>query len=186
MQDVQDAIARIPPEAWPFIDLLFRITIALVAIWLVLGIVAYWRRKAYNLTIASTARKNRKGQPDFLKVDRKARAAAIDRGEAHEAFLDEREREEALAALTAARDPIGWSQRIAGLAAFVMSLFTLASVLLGAFANVSKMGETLQAVSSIERITTIISRHWIASLVMLFVIVWHVYKYFSDRKWQEA
>jgi len=186
MQDVQDAIGKLPPEAWPFIDLLFKITVALIAIWLVLAIVAWWRRRAYNLTIASTAKRNRKGQPDFLKVDRKAREAAIERGEAHEEFLDERDRQDAAAALLAAGDPISWAQRILGIGAFVMSLVTLGSTILGAFMNVSKMGETLQKMPSGERLVTIISKHWLVSLVMLVVIAWHIYHYFTHRKWKEA
>jgi len=186
MQDMQDAIDRIPPEAWPFIDLLFRITIALVVVWLVLAIFAWWRRRAYNLTIAATARKTRKGQPDFLKVDRKAREAAIARGAAHEDVLEAREREEALAALRAAKDPIGWTQRIVGIGAFIMSIITLGSTILGAFINVSKMGEGLQQMPSGERIVTILTRHWFISLVMLVVVAWHIYQYFIQHKWKEA
>lgn len=186
MQDVQDAIDRIPPEAWPFIDLLFRITIALVAVWFVLVIFAWWRRRAYNLTIAATARKNRKGQPDFLKVDRKAREAAIARGEAHESILDEREREERLAALQAAGDPIGWTERIVGAGAFIMSLITLGSTVLGAFLNVTKMGDTLREMPAGERIVAVLTKHWFVSLVMLVVIAWHIYQYFIQHKWKEA
>ena len=185
MQNVQDAIDRIPPEAWPLIDTLFRITTVVALVWLLLALVAWWRRRAYNLTVASTASRSKEAQPDFLNVDAKAREAAIARGEAHEDFLEERERAEALAALEAAKHPLGVSQRLAGFAAFLMSLFTLATMIFGAITNVSRMGEALQSVSSVEKIQKVVTDHWFGTLVALFVIAWHVYKYFGDRKWKE-
>lgn len=184
MQNVQDAIDRIPPEAWPLIDTLFRVTIVLALIWLALSLVAWWRRRAYNLTVTSTARRSRKAQPDFLKVDEAARSAAIARGAAHEAFLEEREREEALAALKAAKDPMSLGRRIAGIAAFGMSLFTLATVILGSVSNVSKMGEALEAVSSMEKVRMVVEDHLLGTIVALLVITWHLFRYFSDRKWK--
>lgn len=186
MQNVQDAIDRIPPDAWPLIDTLFRITVGLAAVWLLLVLVAWWRRRAYNLTVASTARKSRDAQPDFLRVDQKARKAAIARGEAHEEMLDAREREEALAAMRAGKDPLTTGSRLAGLATFAMSLFTLASVIFGAVGNVSKMGEALQSLSSFEKIEKVIADHWFAALVSALVIAWHIYKYVSGRKWKEG
>ena len=96
--NVQDAIDRIPPEAWPLIDIACKVTVAIALVWIFLALVAWWRRRAYNLTIASTAKRNKDAQPDFLTVDKKAREAAIERGAAHEADLTERERQEAIAA----------------------------------------------------------------------------------------
>lgn len=184
MQNVQQVIDRIPPEAWPLIDTLFRITVVVALVWLLLALVAWWRRRAYNLTVASTARRSEKAQPDFLRVDDKARKAAIERGEAHEELLDKRERDEALAALKAAKDPLNFGQRLAGFAAAAMSVFTLATVIIGAVTNVPRMGQALQSVSSFEKIRIIVSNHWLGTLIALFVIGWHLYKYFSDRKWK--
>ena len=111
---------------------------------------------------------------------------AIARGEAHENLLDERERAEALAALQAAKHPLSLSQRLAGFAAFLMSLFTLATMAFGAVTNVSRMGETLQSVGSFEKIRMVVADHWFGTAVAVFVIGWHVYKYFGDRKWKES
>jgi hypothetical protein len=185
MRNVQDVIDRIPPEAWPLIDMLFRITIVLAVIWLALALVAWWRRRAYNLTVASTARRSGKAQPDFLHVDEKARKAAIARGEAHEEFIEDRERDEAAAALEAAKQPINLAQRIAGFAALLMSIFTLSTVALGAVTNVSKMGDALKSVSSVDKVEKIVSDHWLGTTVAALVIAWHVYKYFADRSWKE-
>lgn len=185
MQDLQDVVDKIPPEAWPLIDSLFRWTLIVVAIWLVISILAWWRRRAYNLTVAATARRSRKAQPDFLKVDEKARDAAIRRGEAHEAVLEDRERDEALAALKASKDPLSFGQRIAGIAAAGMSVFTLLTIILGAVTNVSKMGEALQTLSSVEKVKAIVSQHLAGTIIVLLVIAWHIYKYVADRQWKE-
>jgi hypothetical protein len=185
MPDVQDAIDRIPPEAWPFIDILFRITIALVAVWLVLALVALWRRRAYNLTVASTAGKSRKAQPDFLKVDDDARDDAIRRGERHEKLLDDRDKEEALAALRAAKDPLTLGARLAGWAAAAMSVFTLLTAVVGVVGNVGRMGDMVSQMSSAERLEYLVTTYPISSLVVVLVVIYSVYRYFADRQWKE-
>lgn len=179
-QTVQNAIDRIPPDAWPMIDMCFRITTAVALVWLALSLIAWWRRRAYNLTVASTARRSKKAQPDFLNVDRKARAAAINRGATHEAGLDLRD-----AAMGGGTDPVTWGSRIVGLGAFLMSLFTLGAVIVGSIGNVAKMGETLQKASSSEKLLRIVDDHLFGTIVATLVVAWHIYKYFADRKWKE-
>jgi len=182
MQNVQDLVDRVPPEAWPLIETMFKITIALAIIWLALAIVAWWRRRAYNLTVASTAGRSEKAQPDFLRVDEKAREAAIERGEAHEKFLDDRERDRE----RAAKDPLSLGQRLAGLATLMMSIFTLSTVIFGAVNNVRSMGKELQSIGTFERLQQIIVDNWLGATIAVFVIGWHVSKYFLDRKWTKA
>lgn len=185
MRNLQDVVDRIPPEAWPLIDTLFKITIVVSIIWLFLAVIAWWRRHAYNLTVASTARRSRKAQPDFLHVDKQARQAAIERGEAHEDDLDARERAEA-ATLEAARHPVTIGERIASAAAFLMSIFTLLSVLIGAVGQVGSMSATFKQLSSVEKMQKVIADHWLGTLIAVFVIGWHVYRYHHDRKWKGA
>jgi hypothetical protein len=150
--------------------------------------VAWWRRRAYNLTIASTASRSESAQPDFLKVDEKARAAAVGRGEDHEEFLDAREKAEAeaaaaAAALAASKGPLTLAQRLAKISAFLMSLFTLVTVIFGAVGNVGRMGASLESVGSVEKMKMILADNWFGGLVAIFVIGWHVYKYFTDKGW---
>lgn len=173
----------IPPEAWPFIDQLFVATLVVAAIWLVLSGFVLWRRKASNLTPVSAAGKSKSAQPDFLKVDSKAREAAIARGESFDKELARRERREAS---RAASSPATLSQRIAGAITFLMSLFTLATMIYGAIFQVSRMGSMMKEYSSFERIVLVIQRHPIAFSVAVFVILFHIYRYFAQRKWQEA
>lgn len=186
MQNVQDVLDAIPPEAWPLIDVMFKITVVVSIIWLFLAVVAWWRRRAYNLTIASTAGRSEKAQPDFLRIDEKGRAAAIERGAAHERDIADRERAEAAAALGAAKHPITISQRIASAAAFLMSIFTLITVMIGAVGQVGQMSATFKQLSSTEKMQKVIADHWIGTLVALSVIGWHVYRYYHDRKWKGA
>jgi hypothetical protein len=179
MQNVQDLVDRIPPEAWPLIDTLFRITVPLTLLWLFLALVAWWRRRAYNLTVASTASRSKKAQPDFLRVDEKARKAAIARGEAHEEFLENREREEG-------KDPLSLGQRLAGFASLIMSLFTLSTMVFGAVSNIQNMGKAFQVPGHLGKDAKGDRRSLFGTILAVFVIGWYVYKYFADRKWKRA
>lgn len=183
---IPDLVDQIPPDAWPVIDMAFKVTIALVLIWLALAVIAFWRRRAYNLTIASTARRSKKAQPDFLKVDKKARERAIDRGERHEEMLDEREEGDAEAALKAAKEPVGIAKRIAEALSVFASLFTLGAAIAGVVANVGKMGEYVENLSTWGRIQYLLAHHTIGVIVVLVVVAHQIYKYVSGKKWKGA
>ena len=47
---MQETLDRIPPEAWPLIDLLLNVTMIVAAVWLAITIFVLWRRQASNLT----------------------------------------------------------------------------------------------------------------------------------------
>ncbi|QUL36754.1 hypothetical protein [Erythrobacter sp. JK5] len=183
-QGAQAAIDSIPPDAWPMIDIAFRITIAVTIVWLMLVIVAWWRRRAYNLTVASTARRNKKAQPEFLSVDEKARAKAIERGERHEDMLEDREREEEIAALKAAKGPLSLAARFASLTSLIMSLFTLASAMSGVVLGVGRMGDYLQEAGTSGRLEYLLREHTVGSIIVVLVIAIHIYQYFSKKKWE--
>jgi hypothetical protein len=180
--NVQDAIDRIPPEAWPLIDVAAKITVAVALVWIFLGLIAWWRRRAYNLTIASTAKRNKKAQPDFLTVNKEAREDAIERGKAHEADLTERERLEALAATSG----LTKGSHFARLATLLMSLFTLACSVMGVVGNVGAMEKSVQNLTASGKIQFIIMQHPIASVIIVLVIGYNVWHYFHHRKWEEA
>lgn len=182
--NVQDAIDRIPPEAWPVIDIAFKVTVGIVIVWIVLSLFGWWRRRAYNLTVASTARRNRKAEPDFLHVDKKAREAAIERGEAHEEMLEEREAREA--AIAAGKDPVGMGRRIAQISALLMSIFTLLCGVMGAVANVGAMEASVKNLTAAGKIQYIVTQHPIGTAIAVLVIVYNIYHYISHRRWQEA
>lgn len=185
-QGAQQVIDQIPPDAWPMIDIMFRITIGLTIVWLVLALVAWWRRRAYNLTVASTAKKDRNAQPDFLSVDEKARKEAIKAGERHEDTLDNREKEEALAALKAAKGPVAWSERIASAATFLMSIFTLLTGFSGAIFGVKRLDGYLDQAGTAGTFEYLLREHTIGCIVVVFVIGYHIWRYVAEKKWKKA
>lgn len=181
---MQETLDRIPPEAWPLIDLLLNITMVVAAIWLVLTIFILWRRNASNLTPVQAAGRKGDAQPDFLNVDHGAREAAIARGQAYDATLDKREAE--ARAREAGRRPVSLAGRLAGIISLLMSLFTLATMIYGAIFQVSRMGSLMEEYSSVERMGAVIANHPIAFAVTTLVIVVHVYRFVKRRQWQEG
>jgi len=151
------------------------------AIWLALSIFVWWRRSASNLTPVQAARTNKKAQPDFLKVDQKARDAAIERGEKFDKELERQEREEAKQARSEDRSPLAISQRIAGLVTFLMSLFTLASMISSAIWQVNRMGDMVRE-NSLQRIGEKIAEYPVTFSVIAFVVCYRGYRFISQRQ----
>lgn len=181
---VQSAIDQIPPDAWPMIDLAIRITIVVAVVWLLLSLFAWWRRRAYNLTVASTARRNKKAQPDFLNVDEKARKEAVKRGDAHEDALVDRETAEELAAMKAAKGPITFAKRFASLASLIMSVFTLGTAISGVILNVGRMGDYLKEGTTGGRLQYLFQEHTIGMIIVLLIVGIHIYFYITKKKWE--
>lgn len=183
---MQDTLDKLPPEAWPLIELLFNLTMAAAGIWLAITVFVIWRRRASNLTPVNAAERNRKAEPDFLKVDHDAREAAQKRGEAFEKELTHREREEEKAKARAARKPEGMAQKIAGFVAMIMSLFTLATMIHGSIFSISRMGQLMEEYSTSERILAVIGNHPIAFTITVLVIAARLYTYFAKRSAKEG
>ncbi len=184
---MNETLDRIPPEAWPVIDILFNVTMAAAGIWLAITVFVVWRRRASNLTPVHAASRSGRAQPDFLKVDQKAREAAIRRGELHDTALDERDAAEERAAKAAAakaeRGPVTFAQRIAGLAAFMMSVFTLISIVVSSVFTIVRMGEYVGEYTAWERIAAIILQHPIAFSICVMIILARIYtQFFSSAK----
>ena len=181
---MQNVLDRIPADAWPLVDRLIQITVAVSAIWLALSIFVYWRRRAANLTPVTAPRPNKKAQPDFLNVDHQARREAIARGEAFEEKLQEREAEEARLAALAALGTATSAGRLARLASLVMSVFTLTMMVLGAMMNIGKMGELMQQYSTGEKIAAVVRNHPIGTAVLVLVIFAALFQFFNERRWR--
>ncbi|KCZ55602.1 hypothetical protein HY29_11845 [Hyphomonas beringensis] len=183
---MQETLNQIPPEAWPFIDLMFNLTMAAAGIWLGITVFVLWRRHASNLTPVNSAEKSRKAQPDFLKVDHKARAEAIKRGEAFEKELDQRDIAERKAEAKRRKGKVGLLQRLSGIVALVMSLFTIVSIIYGSIFSVTRMGEMMEEYSTTERMVTIIKTHPIAFSICVIVILARIYTYFVKPSHKEG
>jgi hypothetical protein len=171
---MEQTLEQIPPEAWPIIDLLFNLTMAAAGIWLAVTAFVIWRRHASNLTPVNAAERSSKAQPDFLKVDQKAREEAIERGDKYDKVLDRRDAAEAASRLKPAKS----AQKAAGLAAFVMSVFTVMSVISSSIFTVTHVGNLANEFSAWDRARAIIENHPIAFTVCVLIILARIYTHF--------
>lgn len=179
---MQDVISTIPSEAWPLIETLFNIVMAVTGVWLAWTAFIWWRRSASNLTTASGAIPNKKASPDFLSVDEKARKEAIKRGESFDKELSRREREDEKAQKKAAlknETPIG---RIGRLISFGMAMFSIATMISGTVFQVSIMGRYWEQYSASERLLAVIQNHPIGVTVTVLVIVYNIFNFITNYK----
>lgn len=181
-----ETLDQIPPEAWPLIDLLFKLTMVSVATWLAITVFVWWRRSASNLTPVNAASKNKKAQPDFLSVDHKARTEAMQRGETFDKEIERREQEEARAAASKGTPNASLARRLAGIVSLFMSIFSLASLLLGSVYSVSRMGSMLRGFSTQERILHVIQTYPVSFTIASLVIAYQIYHFFAESKWKES
>lgn len=182
---MDNALDQIPADAWPWIDLLFNITCAAAGIWLAVTVFVIWRRTASNVTPVNAVPKNKRAQPDFLEVDQKARREAMERGEAFDKELDARDRNEAREERRTARRKQSPLQRLAGLIAFLMAVFSLVSAAVSVIWQVGFVGRMLEEYSASDRMMALVTHHPIGFTVAGLVIVFHVYRFFTERKWQQ-
>ncbi|WP_340693748.1 hypothetical protein [Hyphomonas sp.] len=182
---MDETLRSIPAEAWPVIDILFNVTCVVTAVWLAWTVFVIWRRSASNLTTASSSSPNRKAQPDFLSVDRKARQEAIKRGESFEKELDKRERDEAQHARRAARSKETRISRIARLISLFMALFSLATMISGTVFQVTFMGRIWEQYSASERFIGVVTAHPIGVSVTAAVILYNLVTFVTNRKWED-
>lgn len=185
--DMEETLAQVPPEAWPIIEILFNVTMALAGVWLAITVFVIWRRHASNLTPVHAAERNKRAHPDFLKVDQKARQEAIKRGDTYEKALDRRDAEaaraEARAESASRREPLSFAQRLAALVTFIMSVFTVLSIITTSVFTVSRMGDMVEGATAVERVGAIIMAHPIAFTICLLIIFARVYtQFFMNAK----
>jgi hypothetical protein len=177
---MEDVVSAIPPEAWPLIDILFNVTMAVTGIWLAWTVFVIWRRNSSNLTSMSSVSPNRKAKPDFLSVDEKERREAIKRGEKFEKDLDTREREDAKALKKAGRKKETKAGRIGRIVSFGMALFSIATMISGTVFQVSIMGRYWEQYSASERLLSVIQNHPIGVSVTVLVILYNVITFITN------
>ena len=182
----EDVIAAIPEEAWPFIELLFNITIVLTIVWLAYTVFVMMRRDASNLTPINAASPNKHADPDFLSVDKKARKEAFKQGEAFDKQLDQRDRDETKAAKVAARRKESMWQRVTRLISFFMALFTMATMISGTLFQVSIMGRYWEQYSAGDRLMHVITEYPLGVAITLFVIGYNIVNFVIGYRKKEA
>ncbi len=156
--------------------------VAFAALWLVSTVFIHMRRRATNLTSAQQASVRKDAAPDFLKVDHKARDAAMERGEAYEKELEEREKAEAAAGMKPKKEPVGILKMISGIAAFLFSLFTLVGAIVGTFRTLDGAGVQL---SKLDQVGAVVTQYPIPSLICVFVIGYTIFVWVSQKRWAQ-
>jgi hypothetical protein len=176
-------------EEWIFLGIpgtfLMWAAVAFAALWLGSTVFIQMRRRATNLTSAHQAGVKKEATPDFLKVDDKARAEALKRGEQYDKELVEREKAEAEAKAgkpSAKKDPVSMVKLLSGGAAFLFSLFTLLGSVLGTFRTLETAGVKM---SQFEQLGAIIAKYPIPTAICVFVIGYTIYVWVSQKKWAE-
>jgi len=185
---MQNRSVQIPTEAWPILDVLFNLTCAAAGIWLAITAFVLWRRAASNLTPVNVPEKNKRAQPDFLSVDKKARAEAIARGESFEDELDRRDRDEARQAARNALSSTSLtarSGRIAGWISFVLALFSLLTGALGVIFNVIRFEGYSADYGSVEKIAGLFIAYPIPSAVAVVIIILKIAHFIIERRTQK-
>ncbi len=151
-----------PGTASSLLQALSWILIALAALWLISAVISFFYRRAYNLTHAESGR-SKDIKPDFLKVDKNKRQAALDRGSAYDAVLDARETAGPARNVEKVRF---WSRIAAGLVA----ILALGTTIVTTFMNVDAIQEGINKFSSWDRFSQLVGEHKTAAVVAIVVI----------------
>ncbi|MEM9725227.1 MAG: hypothetical protein AAF909_07180 [Pseudomonadota bacterium] len=147
------------------------------AAWLVLVLLDYFNRRAYNLTMAD--RGGSGATPDFLKVDAEKREAAREAGEVLDEKIAERERAAAEAAAAAAAGGVSeTAARVAPLARLTTAAFALLTVgvtAVGALGRIEFYDEGARRFSNWERLVELVSTYWVGFAVVACLVLIQVY-----------
>lgn len=138
------------------------ICVSLTAVWILLAIYDWWRRKNYNLTTAERA--STATTPDFLKVDHEKRREALERGRPRSAGAEAVEAPQ--------RTKLSGA---AGMAATFFAVLTLIVAAIKAINDVEAYSEmasnTAAMLTDAGRIEAMIRDFWPGLLIALAVIL---------------
>jgi hypothetical protein len=145
---------HLPPSVAAWTDRILYICIGLILLWIILKIIGYFMRRAYNLTAAETT-KNKNLKPDFLKVDHAQRQELIDRGKqfdiAHEPPVEK--------VATAARFGVIFT-----------ALISFGSAAFFALGRVEDYDQTWHKLAAIDKFSAILKSHPIGFIIVILVI----------------
>ena len=176
---IEDATSNAGLPEWLYVVLWINVLVA--AIWVMLTLVVYMRRKASNLTPVNVADAKKSAAPDFLNVDHKARQAQIARGEAFEKDLSKREKAEDADGHKARQ--ASWWRRLAGFATLLISVFSLVSTAIGVIGQVDRIGGALKHT---DQLGVIVQKYPIPFAVCAFVISYYVVMFFVQKQWSRV
>jgi hypothetical protein len=156
---LQDNI-QIPEQISNLIALLLWVMVGLAVLWVVLSVLRYMHRRAYNLTPAETAHaKNIK--PDFLTVDHAKRDKAMAGGAAFDAVR----------AGVPEDGKVATSSKITRLAVFGAALVSFLTAAAAALLKVETIQEFYDKLGSWDRFVAILSTYKIGFAIAAVIIV---------------
>lgn len=184
---LNDYVSRIPPEAWPLIETVLRVSAVISIIWLAIVVFIHLRRNASNLTPVNAARKDEADQPDFLSVDKDARKTALERADAFETDLTAREEAEAKAARDAQTGKsISLAGKVFRVLSFLMSLFSLLTMIFGSVWQLGRMGSLMKEYGTVERIMTVAQNNPLSFTIALLVSVYAIWSFIQQQSAKKA
>lgn len=148
--------------------------IGFAALWLVTSVIGYFHRRAYNLTHAESGT-SKPVTPDFLKVDKSKRDAAVGRGQAYEQVLKEREAPPQTPVTTMR----SWSRILATFAALV----TLITASITAIEKIEAYQRKLEEITVWDRIVELVTQNPVGVTLAIAVIGANIYIFV--RKFQK-
>lgn len=166
----------VPPELSSWLGPLSWAMVILALLWLVVWLFDRWQQKRYNLI--STTEAERKGpHPDFLRIDRKKRAAQIARGEAYRRSRESSSGSEPEERPEPAASPKRKWARLLRTIVIVTALANVLAVTAGALLRIESTHEFFVSLTDFERWAVLVRQYWIGFLVAVGVILGQLYRF---------
>jgi hypothetical protein len=144
------------------------------ALWLVTSVIGYFHRRAYNLTHAEAGR-SKNIKPDFLKVDKDKRDAALEKGKAYDEVLAARE----VPASVATVAKVGlWSR----LGAIATATLAVVAAIFGTVTKVDSIQSGINSMSSWDRLGHFVGQNKAGTVVAIVVIGANIVVYVNALK----
>ena len=152
--------------------------VALFLLWIFFTVVRALHRRAYNLTKAETAKAGQVAPPDFLTVDKDARAAAIKRGDDYVRPADR----EVPAALPPMDKTWSWWSLVCRIGALIAGIGHVAVLIVSLVANSKEADVVWKDISTAERLEAVVAKYWIGFAIAGIVIVAELVRFISSKK----
>ena len=160
-----------------YLPIMLWAAIAVGAVWLVLTVLDYMNRRAYNLTMSDRGG-SPGAEPGFLKVDQEKRDAVIAAGEKFDEKIAAQE-----AARAAAQAPVpSRATHVAGWGAGVFGVLTLLTAVIGAFGRVEFYDTAARQLTNFERLGQIIGTYWLGFVIVLILIAIQIWQFALTMK----
>jgi hypothetical protein len=146
---------QLPPAIAAWTDRFIYIFIGLVLLWIVLKIIGYFMRRAYNLTVAAT-KKSKNLQPDFLKVDHAQRQDLIDRGKQFD---------------IAHEPPVVKASTAAQFGVVFTALISFGSAVFFALGRVEDYDQTWHKLAATQKFGAILRTHPVGFIIAILIVI---------------